>query len=363
MSEEGLLKKRKVGEEEEEETLVSSASSSVITFFSMLDLVHHNVSPFLVSWADHRALACTTAALWRYYKRIDDSTRVMFFFYGQYPTASLRVRDTFLMDSRDMRCIHWLWDKRRRNTLVSMLAREFCKAGARAGSTNAILRYVGYLNAAEIQSGFGHQIFRTLCKYGHDEEAQAHLLANRWKPTEESAERYVSKLSIVMAPFAHLVPKTFATIKLCLMALQKNFKDESFYIFFLVNACSGNAGYDTRAFDWVWNQLPPGLHTPKEWGILFFKDIFETIEFEPFRHQTIRILSRIPAIVKNHFLEFTKFSDRTTTVTLSNVTLSFSHLPPDAKGETLVSFVFFVNGMRISRSFTMPYDDGRGSLV
>jgi hypothetical protein len=164
-----------------------------------------------------------------------------------------------------------------------------------------------------------------------------------------------------MAPYAHLVPKTFAVIKSCLVG--RNYKEDSFYTFFLVNACSGNVGYDTRAFDWVWNQLPPGLHTPKEWGILFFKDIFETIEFEPFRHQTVRILGRVPNIVAKHFVEFTTVSAQVVTVTLNNFYLEFTVTTPDAKGEVLVTFVLWLNGMRISRSITLPYDDARGSLA
>lgn len=374
MSQEGRTKKR----EREEETAAlihnddgDSAGTFRVpaaTFFNMPDVVHGHVSPYLTAWSDHRALACTTPGLWRYYQRHDHSTQIMFLLHHHHHqrvvSATRRTRDILLRESGDIRCIEWLWNQKKSKARATDLAVSFCKTAARCGHAEVLLRFAPYVEKV-YQHSLIRKSFATLCKHGRDEAAVTLLRSPLVVATAGNAATAAfewTKYVIIAAGHLQRIPKTREFLWLLMSQGIYNWTEEHFLLTCLFNSCTTARGYDIDdGFTWIWAQCLARGMGEKWLASSFLEDLMTQMATDMFSPAQTSVLRRLPAIVRRFFADMcfveTELITRAEVWRLHhqhNQTITIKLFPPDELDEQMVLFIFQRPDLRASRNLKLP---------
>lgn len=338
--------------ERQDEQYANEAAPAANTFFCMPDVVQRYVSPHLLDWSDHRALACTTASLWRYYQRNDHSTRVMFFMYCNAFASfiSRHTQDRLLLESGDLRCIEWLWLRRKRHARAHNVAGNFCLTAARCGHIEVFQRFAPRVEPVYVRS-LTRKAFTKTCKYGRD-DAAIWLLSHPIGTSFWQVQEWV-QFVMLMSGNAHKVPKTFEFL-LHVMHVQHNWTERHFLTTCLLNACF-LPGYDVSGFAWVWERCLANGMEKRELMTATFNDLMANLEGELFTPNTTQQLGRLPAICRLFFAEFcvTECNENTVCWTLPNNQLSI-RVDSLSSDEAEVVFVFRQPNLRMTRALRIP---------
>lgn len=355
MSDKGLGKKR--NRTEDETPPVCSNTAATVQFFGMPDVVHHYVSPHLTKWSDHRALALTTAVLWRYYQRNDTSTRIMFFRDAN-PTfdISKRMHRIFVLDSCDFRCMDWLWNQEKKLHRVAIMAKEFCAAACRRGALPLVRHYASFVepfSASRVK--FSKKAFATLCKYGRDEAAFSLVVNPLFDFGHDVAiDTYREKL-LVLSEHAHLVPKTFDYLK-NKYAVSDSVSQDMVVVECLVSCCSVSS-LSLDAFQWLWTRFVPPTER-KVWIHHFLAYLMRLLENDTaiFSERYFGAIARMPALGRRFFSEFCvpKGHDDSSQWELQDCGVSWQIMSPDTNDEVLINVVFMRENLRMSRALKVP---------
>lgn len=344
MSEKGLVGKKR---EREVESLPTDDDDKASVLFSMPDVVHRYVSPYLTQWSDHRALACTTPGLWRYYRQHDESTRVMFLFYRVVSPTSQKIHERYIRESGDARCVLWLWEKRKRTHRTHNLARDFCLCAARSGSIELVELFFSFLEPIE-KPVARRRIFETLCKYGRDKAAMA-IISNL------AEERDFLQFSITLAGYVHKVPNAFQFV---LKLVEGGGDKDAFLAMCLFNSCVIPSGYDIEAFEWLWNYCINVAGKTAQWCMeRILDDLAVDIE-DGFFSKYTAVLGRLPVIFRRFLAEFcpkpTSGSEGGIVWNLREQVILHVSEPKDDDDEVTVNCVFLRPNLRLSRTLKIP---------
>jgi hypothetical protein len=345
MSNKGLGKKRS-RTDNDDETLPTNTAA--VQFFGMPDVVHHYVSPYLTKWRDHRALACTTAVLWRYYQRHDMSTRIMFFRDAN-PAfdISKRMHRIFVLDLCDARCMEWLWNQERPIYRVANMAKEFCAAACRRGVLPLVRHYASFVEPPSVRVSFAKKAFATLCKYGRDEAALS-LVVNPL--FDDHADTNYHEKILMLSEYAHLVPKTFDYLK-----NKCHVSEGRIVVECLVASCSVSS-LSLDAFEWLWTRFVPPSEK-KVWIQRFLDYLMGLLENDAaiFSERYFGAIARMPALGRRFFSEFcVQKGHDSTQWELQDGKVSWQIMFPDTNDEVLIHVVFWRENLRMSRALKVP---------
>lgn len=355
MSDKGLGKKRSRTDGDDDETLPITTNIAAVRFFGMPDVVHHYVSPYLTKWSDHRALACTTAVLWRYYQRNDTSTRIMFFRDAN-PTfdISKRMHRIFVLDFCDARCMEWLWNQERQIHRVAVMAKDFCAAACRRGALPLVRHYASFVEPPAARVSFAKKAFVTLCKYGKDEAAFSLVINPLFADHVVAADTNYREKIIMLSEHAHLVPKTFDYVK-NKYAVSNNVSEGRIVVECLVASCSVSS-LSLDAFEWLWTRFVPPTEK-KAWIQRFLDYLMGLLENDLaiFSERYFGAIARMPALGRRFFSELcVQKGHDSSQWELQGGGVSWQIMSPDTNDEVLIHVVFWRENVRMSRALKVP---------
>lgn len=208
------------------------------------------------------------------------------------------MRRVHLLESGDMRCIDWQWNKDKAHNLVTDLARKYCVVGAAAGSLPMIRRYARYVEPASV-ANLHHTVFAGFCDFGYETQAIELLFNPPWIDLDfASSDLHWLKMLFLMAPHVAKVPKVFEF----LLKSAKDMNQYDIYLACLLASCSSK-GYALDGFDWFWNHKPTETHNKRWWIEAFFDRVHQLLDRDEVDDEVTHLLSRLPAITKRYFLE------------------------------------------------------------
>lgn len=337
MSQEGRNKKRK-------------AEISESVFWSMPSLVHHCVSPYLLSWKDHRSLACSTASLWRFYRQYDTSTRVMF----MGVTWPKETRDKVLLESGDARCVQWLWERLFPRTRFGDLVHTFCLAGARIGSLDMIQRYSKLIKHPPSLSIINQDVLEALCK---NKWEQCALYILKTIPVDTSDRLFWFKLLVRITPYVHQAPNLFKTLyDKFAPSVETDMEKGVLYASCLLTCCRLGDLMDIRAFEWLWTRKSDE-HCESWWINSFLDQTMDLLEAEGDSSRTSSMISRYPRIFKHFFSQHyneKKEKDGTVVLKFKKSDTALRIGPSDENEQVLVELRMSRDGTVVSMAFSLP---------